>query len=88
MAPFDKGQNKKQELPVKKSGSDGVAAGETVARPIDKRTIKKRPLPVNKNLYPFVQKHAAGNSDYKRDQRLRKTSAETSSGEYSGKSPC
>ncbi len=69
MACFESGQNKKQELPVKKSGSDRVTAGKTVTRPIHKWAIKERPLPMNKNLYPLVQKHAAGNSNDKHDQR-------------------
>jgi hypothetical protein len=69
MAPFDKGQNKKQELPIKKSSSNGVTAGETVTRPIHKRTIHKGPLPLNKDLHPFVQQHAAGDSDDQRHER-------------------
>jgi hypothetical protein len=33
---------KKEKLPVKESGSDGVTARETVTKPIHKWTIKKR----------------------------------------------
>src|SRR5262245_7770082 len=69
MARFEAGQNKKQKLPVQKSSSNSVTAGKTVTRPIHKRAIKKRPLPVNKNLYPLVQKHPAGNSDNERHER-------------------
>src|SRR4029450_2751201 len=69
VTPFESGQNKKQELPIKKSGSDGVTAGKTVTRPIHKRTIEEGPLPMNKNLHPLVQEHAARNSDDERDQR-------------------
>ena len=84
MARFDNGQNKKQELPVKKSGSDGVTAGKTVTRPIHKWTIHKGPLPVNKDLHPLVQKHAAGTATinvtsdgHHRFQTKNNTSAKT-----------
>src|SRR6266513_1182329 len=63
MARLEAGQNKKQELPVKKSSSDGVAAGKTVTRPVHKGAVNERPMPMNNNLQPFVQQHAAGNSN-------------------------
>jgi hypothetical protein len=66
---FESRQDKKQKLPVKKGGSDGVTTGKTVTRPIHKRAVNKRPLSVNQNLYPLVQKHAAGNSDYERREK-------------------
>src|SRR5437868_12831115 len=62
-------ENKKSELPVKKSGSDRMSAGKAVARPIDKGAINKRPLPVNKNLHPLVELHSSGNSDEQGHQR-------------------
>src|SRR6266536_2389575 len=40
-----------------------LSAGKTVTRPIHKRTIHEGPLPMNNNLHPLVQQHAAGNSD-------------------------
>src|SRR5581483_4034149 len=52
---FDKRQNKKQELPVKKRRSNRVAAGKTITRPIHKWTVDKWSLPVNQNFHPFVQ---------------------------------
>ncbi len=55
MARFETGQNKKEDLSVKESGSDGVATGKTVARPIHKWARNEGPLPVHKNLYPLVR---------------------------------
>jgi hypothetical protein len=46
-----------------------VAAGKTVTRPIHKWTIDEGPLPMNQNLYPLVQEHAAGNGDDESDKR-------------------
>src|SRR5438876_4342181 len=69
MACFKRGQDKKQELSVKQSSSDGVAAGKTVTRPIHERAVNERAMPMNKKLHPLVQQHAAGNSNdqsYKR----------------------
>src|SRR4029077_2089294 len=62
-------QNKKSELPVEQSRSDGMAARKTVAGPIDERPINKWPMPMNKNLHPLVQQHPAGNGDDECDQR-------------------
>src|SRR4030095_7618703 len=69
MPCFESRQDKEQELPVKKSGSDGVTTGKTVTRPIHQWAINKRPLSVDQNLYPLVQKHAAGNSNNERRER-------------------
>jgi Domain of unknown function (DUF6268) len=44
MARLQQRQNKKQQLAIKQRGSNRVAAGKTVARPIDKRTLDEWPL--------------------------------------------
>src|SRR5207249_3272213 len=63
MPCFKRRQDKKQELSVKQSGSDGVAAGKTVTRPIHERAVNERAMPVNNDLQPLVQQHAAGNGN-------------------------
>src|SRR5438094_673132 len=59
----------KQQLAIKESGSDRMPAGKAVARPIDKGTINKWSLPVNKDLHPFVEQHSSGNRDEQGHQR-------------------
>src|SRR5213595_3623153 len=63
VARFEGWQDEKQELPVKQRRCNRVATGKTVTRPIHERAINKRPMPMNKDLQPLVQQHAAGNSD-------------------------
>ena len=63
MPCFEGWQDKQQQLAVKQSGSDGMTAGKTVSRPIYKRAVNKRSLPMNLNLEPFVQQHATGNGN-------------------------
>jgi len=69
MPRFKDGQDKKQELPVKQSGSNRVAAGKTVARPIHEWAVDERAMPMNNDLDPLVQKHAARNSNDQRHKR-------------------
>src|SRR5882724_8452371 len=69
VARFKGWQDEKQELSVKQSGSDGVAAGKAVTRPIHERAVDERTMSMNKDLHPLGQQHAAGNSNdqsYKR----------------------
>ena len=68
MACFESGQNKKQELPVKKSGSDRVTAGKTVTGPVNERAFDKGPLPMHSELQPFVQQHARYRSSCSNDE--------------------
>jgi len=63
MARFEGWQDEKQELSVKQRRCNRVATGKTVTRPIHERTVNKRTMPMNKDLQPLVQQHAAGNSD-------------------------
>src|SRR5882724_9671182 len=63
VARFKGWQDEKQELSVKQRRCNRVATGKTVTRPIHERAINKRTMPMNKNLQPLVQQHAAGNSD-------------------------
>src|SRR5206468_12167862 len=54
---------KKEQLSIKQSRSDGVAAGKTVARPIHERAVNKRAMPMNKNLHPLVHQHSTRHSN-------------------------
>src|SRR5205085_5177621 len=69
MARFKRRQDKKEQLSVKQSRSDGVAAGKTVTRPIHVWAINERAMPMHKNLHPLVQQHAARNSNDQCHQR-------------------
>src|SRR5437016_14503006 len=52
-------RNKEQsELPIKQRGANGVAAGETVTRPIDKPAIDEWTMSMNQNFEPLIQEHA------------------------------
>ena len=62
-AAFDYRNQEKRDLAVEQGRSNGVAAGETVARPIDKPAVFNRSMSMHQNLYPFIQEHSAGHRD-------------------------
>src|SRR2546430_7067910 len=62
-------QDEKSELPVKQSSSDGMAAGKTVARPIDERPVNKWTMSMDELLEQLVEQHAAGHGYDQCDQR-------------------
>jgi len=66
---FHPGQDKKQELPIKQSRSNRVATGKTVTRPIHKRAVNERAMPMNKHLHQLIKQHAAWNSHNQSDER-------------------
>ena len=47
-------QHKQQQLPIKQGSSNGMSAGETVARPIDEPAVQKRSMPVHRQFKQFV----------------------------------
>src|SRR5205814_6787063 len=51
---FYRRQHKQQQLPIKQRRPNGMATGETVARPIDKPAVQKWPMPVHRQLQQFV----------------------------------
>ena|SRR5262249_6781187 len=69
MARPENGQEKQHKLSIKQSRPNGMAAGETVTRPIDKRAVNERSMAVNQNLDPLVEQHAARDGDDQYYQR-------------------
>src|SRR2546429_9182004 len=57
---FHQWQQKQKQLTIKQSGSDGMPASETVARPIDEPAIEKWTMPMHRKLEYLVREHAAG----------------------------
>src|SRR5205814_3488226 len=55
-------QNKKSELPIKQRCSNRVAAGKTVAGPIDERPVDKWTMSMDELLKQLVEQHTAGHS--------------------------
>src|SRR5882724_10071560 len=54
MARFEDGQDKQQELSVKESSSNRVAAGKTVTRPIHERAINERTMSMDELLNQLI----------------------------------
>src|SRR6516165_1976049 len=69
LATLEQRQQKKEKLSVKQSGTYRMPTGKTVTRPINKRAVHKWPVPMNQNLDPLVQQHAAWNGNNQRHQR-------------------
>src|SRR5262249_24566579 len=63
MPPFEQRQQKEQKLSVKQSGTHRMPTGKTVTRPIHKRAVHKRPVPMNQEFNPLVKQHATGNAN-------------------------
>ena len=60
---FQNGDEEKKNLPVEQGRSDRVSAGETVARPVDKRSVHEWALPMNHEFDQFIEQHAPWDGD-------------------------